>query len=110
MFLRPMFRLVPDGTRIKFMRGRFAGLAVSAILSLTSVGLFFYPGLNLGIDFRGGIVMEARPPAPADFGKIRTALGAQGVSAAGLQRFGDDRDVLIRLDRQPTEAGTETAV
>ena len=71
MFFRPMFRLVPDGTRIKFMRGRFAGLAVSAILSLTSVGLFFYPGLNLGIDFRGGIVMEARTPAPADFGVVR---------------------------------------
>jgi preprotein translocase SecF subunit len=110
MFLRPMFRLVPDGTRIKFMRGRFAGLAVSAILSLTSVGLFFYPGLNLGIDFRGGIVMEVRTPGPADFGKIRPALVAQGVSAAGLQRFGDDHEVLIRLDRQPTEAGTEAAV
>ncbi len=73
MFFRPMFRLVPDGTRIKFMRGRFAGLAVSAVLSLSSVGLFFYPGLNLGIDFRGGIVMEIRTPAPADFAKIRTA-------------------------------------
>ena len=110
MFLRPLFRLVPDGTRIKFMRGRFAGLAVSAVLSLSSIGLFFYPGLKLGIDFRGGIVMEARTPTPIDFAKIRTALTAEGISAAGLQRFGDDRDVLIRLDRQPTEAGTETAV
>ena len=110
MFLRPMFRLVPDGTRIKFMRGRFAGLAVSAVLSLASIGLFFYPGLNLGIDFRGGIVMEVRTPAPADFAKIRTALEAQNVPAAGLQRFGDAQEVLIRLDRQPTEAATEQTV
>ena len=51
---RPLFRIVPDGTRIKFMRGRFMGLAVSAVLSTASVVLFFYPGLNLGIDFRGG--------------------------------------------------------
>jgi preprotein translocase subunit SecF len=110
MFFRPMFRLVPDGTRIKFMRGRFAGLAVSAVLSLSSVGLFFYPGLNLGIDFRGGIVMEIRTPAPADFAKIRSGLIANNVPPAGLQRFGDDHQVLIRLDRQPTEAGTEQVV
>ena len=110
MFIRPLLRIVPDGTRIKFMRGRFAGLAVSAVLSIASIGLFFYPGLNLGIDFKGGIVMEVRTPAPADFTKIRTALEAQGVPAAGLQRFGDDHEVLIRLDRQPTEAGTEQTV
>ena len=110
MFIRPLFRIVPDGTRIKFMRGRFAGLAVSAVLSLASIGLFFYPGLNLGIDFKGGIVMEVRTPAPADFAKIRAALEAQSVPAAGLQRFGDDHEVLIRLDRQPTEAGTEQTV
>ena len=110
MFFRPMFRLVPDNTKIKFMRGRFAGLIVSAVLSTASIGLFFYPGLNLGIDFRGGIVMEVRTPEAADFAKIRAGLAAQGVTAAGLQRFGDDRQVLIRLDRQPTEAGTEQAV
>ena len=110
MFLKPMFRLVPDNTRIKFMRGRFAGLIVSAVLSTASVVLFFYPGLNLGIDFRGGIVMEVRTPEPADFAKLRAGLAAQGITAAGLQRFGDDHEVLIRLDRQPTEAGTEQVV
>ena len=110
MFMRPMFRLVPDNTTIRFMNGRFAGLIVSAVLSSISVGLFFYPGLNLGIDFRGGIVMEVRTPEPADFAKIRAGLTAQGVAAAGIQRFGDSHQVLIRLDRQPTEAGTEQAV
>ena len=51
MFIKPMFRIVPDNTRIQFMRGRFLGLIVSAILSTASVVLFFYPGLHLGIDF-----------------------------------------------------------
>ncbi|WP_158745890.1 protein translocase subunit SecF [Acidisphaera sp. L21] len=110
MFLRPMFRMVPDGTSIKFMRGRFIGLATSAVLSVFSLAVAFYPGLNLGIDFKGGIVMEARTPAAADFNKIRAAFGTHQVAAAGLQRFGDDRGVLIRLDRQPTEAGTEQVV
>jgi len=105
-----MFRLVRDDTTIKFMRGRFAGLIVSAVLSTISIGLFFYPGLNLGIDFRGGIVMEARTPEPADFARMRAGLAAQGVTAAGLQQFGDNRGVMIRLDRDRTATGTEGTV
>jgi len=110
MFLRPLFRIVPDGTRIKFMRGRFAGLIVSAVLSAASVGLFFYPGLNLGIDFSGGVVMEVRTPGPADFGQIRAALAAEHVGEQGVQRFGEANEVLIRLGRQPTDAATQAAV
>ena len=110
MFFRPLFRLVPDGTQIHFMRGRFLGLATSAVLSTISIIAAFYPGLNLGIDFKGGIVMEVRTPAPADFAKIRAQLNAHQVPPAGLQRFGGDREVLIRLDRQPTEQGTEQVV
>ena len=110
MLLRPLFRLAPDNTKIRFMRGRFIGLATSAVLSLLSLAVAFYPGLNLGIDFKGGIVMEVRTPATANFGAIRTSLAAHNVPPAGLQRFGDDRTVLIRLDRQPTEAGTEQVV
>jgi preprotein translocase SecF subunit len=110
MFIRPLFRLAPDNTRIKFMRGRFMGLIVSAVLSTASIILFFYPGLHLGIDFSGGIVMEVRTPQPADFAAIRAALAAEGVTEPGVQRFGDPNDVAIRLEAQPTDAATEVMV
>jgi len=110
MFVKPRFRLAPDNTQFHFMKGRVLGLVVSAILSTASVVLFFYPGLHLGIDFSGGIVMEVRTDGPADFTKIRAALAAEQVGEQGVQRFGDESVVLIRLGTQPTEAGTQLAV
>jgi preprotein translocase subunit SecD/preprotein translocase subunit SecF len=110
MFIRPLLRIVPDHTKINFMRGRHAGLIVSAVLSLASVILFITPGLHYGIDFSGGIIMEVRTPAPADFTKIRGALDAQGVKEPGVQRFGEETSVLIRLPAQPTEAATQVIV
>ncbi|MBB3264101.1 preprotein translocase subunit SecF [Azospirillum sp. OGB3] len=94
-------RLVPDNTNIQFMRGRHAGLIVSAFLSIASVVLFFYPGLNYGIDFRGGIVIEARTPQAADFASLRHTLTQLNMGQVALQEFGSPQDVLIRLERQP---------
>jgi preprotein translocase SecF subunit len=110
MFYRPLFRLAPDNAKWHFMRGRYAGLIVSAILSTASVIGFFYPGLQLGIDFSGGIIMEIRTPGPADFNAIRSALSAEGVREPGVQRFGDNTSTLIRLQTQPTEAATQQVV
>lgn len=107
---RPLFRIVPDDTKIQFMRGRIMGLAISAVLSMASVILFFYPGLHLGIDFSGGIVMEVRTPGPADFPKIRASLMGEKIDVQGVQRFGDDSQVAIRLPAQPTEAATQKTV
>ena len=101
MQIFPRLRLIPEGTRIQFMRGRIAGLVVSALLSAASVILFFHPGLNYGIDFKGGIVIEARLPGAADFPKLRADLGALNLGQVGLQEFGSPQDVLIRLERQP---------
>ena len=97
-----MFRLrfVRDNTKIQFMRGRILGLVVSAVLSSASIILFFYPGLNYGIDFRGGISIEARTSGPADFAALRSRINGLGLGEAQLQQFGSPQDVLIRLERQ----------
>ncbi len=110
MFIKPLFRLAPENTRINFMRGRYMGLIVSAILSTASIVMFFYPGLKMGIDFSGGVVMEVRTPGPADFARIHAALVADGIPDQGVQRFGDESEVLIRLGAQPSEQSTQQAV
>ena len=111
---RPMFRFVPDGTRIRFMNGRFAGLITSAVLSAASVMLFFYPGLNLGLDFRGGVVLQIETPQPANFATLRAALAKNGLADAGLQSFGAgaaaSHGVLISLESRANAAATQTAI
>jgi len=106
----PMFRLVPDGTYIPFMRGRIAGLAFSALLSVASVVLAITPGLEKGIDFKGGITMEVRTPGPADMPAIRAALGQLPFGDVGVQQFGDPTTLLLRLPTQGEEAQTQAAV
>lgn len=104
MFGRPLLRFVRKDTHINFMRGRFVGLITSAVLSLASIGLFFYPGLTLGLDFRGGTVVEAKTSGPADFAKIRSTLAAHHIDHASLQAFGAPDDVLIRLEASDKQA------
>lgn len=109
-FYKPLFRLVPDGTRIHFMRGRYAGLIVSAVLSLASIGLFFYPGMRLGIDFKGGVVMEARTPTAPSFPALRAALAAHDLPDAGLQSLGGKNEIMIRLESRANAEATDAAV
>ena len=54
----PLLRIVPDDTKFDFMRFRRISFPMSALLSIVAILLFFHPGLNLGIDFRGGTLME----------------------------------------------------
>lgn len=111
MFAKPMFRFVPDGTKIRFMNGRFAGLMVSAVLSIGSLILFFYPGLNMGLDFRGGVVLQVQTPQAADFTTLRVALADAGLKDAALQAFGkSDHGVLIRMESRDNAAETQTAI
>ena len=95
------FRLVPDNTQIHFMHYEYLGYAVSAFLILLTLVLVPLKGLNFGIDFRGGILMEVRTPGPAaDLAAMRAELGGLGLGEVALQTFGEPNDVLIRIQRQ----------
>jgi preprotein translocase SecF subunit len=107
--VKPAFRLVPDNTKIRFMRGRFAGLIVSAVLSSASLALFFYPGLNLGIDFRGGVVMDVQTPTEVPQPRLQAVLQAAKLPEPGVQRFGAANEVLVRLPAQHDEHATQAA-
>jgi SecD/SecF fusion protein len=99
-------RLVRDDTKIAFMKGRYAGLITSAVLSIGSLVLCYYPGLNLGIDFRGGIAIQAHMPEAANFQALRAQLSKLNLGPVELQQFGTPQDVAIRIERQP---GGDTA-
>lgn len=103
-----MFRLklVPDNLAFDFLRQMRLTAAFSAILVLVSIGLFFSKGLNLGIDFRGGILIEAQSQNAVEVAKIRADLSRLSLGDISIQSFGSKRDILIRVQRQE---GDETA-
>jgi preprotein translocase subunit SecF len=87
--------------RIDFMALHWVGFALSAVLTIGSIVLFLTHGLNYGIDFVGGTIIEARTSGPADLGKLRADLDGLGLGEVQLQGFGAPDEVLIRLQRQP---------
>ena len=102
-----LLRIVPDDTKFDFMRFRRISFPMSALLSIFAISLYFFHGLNFGIDFKGGTLMEVQSKVgDADLAKMRAALGALGLGEVQLQQFGAPNDVLIRIAEQP---GGETA-
>ena len=102
-------RLVPEGTSFDFMRQRRSCFIVSAALVLLSAVLYLLVGLNFGIDFRGGTMLEARFEADADLGEIRGILSDLDLGDVAVQEFGLPTDVLIRVESQPGGGDAQVA-
>ena len=100
--LLPSLRIVPDDTHFDFTRFRRISFPISALLSIFAITLFFTHGLNFGIDFKGGTLLEVRAKSgSADIASMRATLGTLGLGDVQLQQFGEPSDVLIRVAEQP---------
>lgn len=104
-----LIRYFPVEPKLNFLRLRtfFIGLAIA--MTIGSVALFLTKGLNYGVDFRGGIVMEVQTDGPAQLDALRTQLNGLGLGDVTLQEFGAPDVVLINVPRQDGEDGAQEA-
>lgn len=90
-------KLVPANTAIGFIRHRVIAMALSSALVIASIVVFAANGLNFGIDFRGGTLIEASAESAVDLAELRGRLGALNLGEVQIQEFGKETDVLIRI-------------
>lgn len=103
-------RLVPDNININFIGFRFVTFAIAALVTLSTLFALSFKGLNYGIDFEGGYIVEVRMAEKPDMLKIRDSLSQLNLGEATVQQFGDERDLLIRVERKHDEAVSEKAL
>ncbi|MSO85223.1 MAG: protein translocase subunit SecF [Rhodospirillales bacterium] len=91
---------IPPDTHIPFIRLRMVFFAISGFLMVATAVLLVARGLNYGIDFTGGVMIEARFPGPVDMAATRAKVDALNLGGSEIQSFGGPNEVLIRLGRQ----------
>ncbi|MCI0467065.1 MAG: protein translocase subunit SecF [Beijerinckiaceae bacterium] len=96
-----LLRLAPENTKFPFMRFRRVSYPFSALLSIVSVVLFINMGMNFGIDFSGGTLIELRAKnGAADLAKLRSVAEHMNVGGVEVQGFGGPSDVTVRFGLQ----------
>ena len=108
-----MFRLklIPDNSSFPFLNFFKFGFVFSAILIMLSIGSFLFQGLNLGIDFKGGILIEAKSKkGSADIQQLRSMLEDSSYGEVSIQAFGGEDEVLIRIQKQEGDEQAQVRV
>jgi preprotein translocase SecF subunit len=105
------FSFVPPDTRIGFVEMRTVTWVVSALLTVVPLILVWTMGLNYGIDFQGGTLMEVQTKeGVVDMAGFRAKINALGIGEVQIQEFGAPNDVLIRIAAQPTEQAQQASI
>lgn len=102
-----LLKLVPENTNVGFVNMRKFAYVLSALMIIASIGLYLNKGLNFGIDFKGGFLIEVHTTAPADLGQIRQLAGGLGLGDVSVQTFGAENQILIRLEFQEDKSLNE---
>jgi preprotein translocase subunit SecF len=100
MILKPLFRL-PQKMNLRFVKYFNLCLGLSIIAIVGTAVLLSTIGLNFGIDFKGGTLMQIETASPADAARLRTTLTNLGLGEIQLQSFGQPNEILIRFPEQP---------
>ncbi len=106
----PLIRYLPEEPRIPFMKWSRLAFIASTVAILVSIAGAFLLGLNFGIDFKGGTLIEIRTQGPADIGALRKTIGNLKLGSFELQEFGDPRDILIRVENRGGEQAQQEVV
>ncbi len=111
MAFKPL-RLVPDNTRIPFVKVHKIGMAFTLIVTIIALGALFTRGLNFGVDFTGGMIVELRLNEDANLPALRKDFAAAGFDNISIQEFGAPTDLLLRLpeDQSPTDPIEQSAL
>jgi preprotein translocase subunit SecF len=98
----PTLHIIPPDTKFDFIRFRRISFPASAVMSVIAISLYFFHGLNFGIDFKGGTLIEVQAKSgQADLATMRATLASLGLGDLQLQQFGGPANVLIRIAQQP---------
>ncbi len=92
-----LLKLVPDNTNLRFVSLRKWAFGLTLALSLIAVGLVVTRGLNMGVDFVGGVLIEEKFAIPPSIDQVRTEVDRLGVGEASIQSFSDPKTLSIRL-------------
>lgn len=100
--------IIKTDTHIDFMAQRNRALILSAIVLILGIGSLFMKGINFGLDFTGGTLIEVSYPAAPDLGELRDTLTAAGYDDFTVQTFGTASDIVVRMPAdQGEEAGAD---
>lgn len=106
-----LLKIIPDNTNIPFLKWRNVAIWLSIALIVASIALVAIRGLNFGVDFAGGLMMEVRFEKPVQLDELRATVNAAGAGDGNLQSFGDPRTVAVRLPLPPgDDAAVQTVV
>ena len=104
----PILRIFKSGTNIKFMKIKKLTLIISSILFFLSLASVFFKGLNLGIDFTGGSLIEVRFKENIDLNNLRMKMNKLDLGEIQLQTIGNENDIVIKVQDKKNNENTQS--
>jgi len=101
------FTIVPDNTNFDFVKNRYIAFGFDGLLVVITILSLWFQGLNLGIDFTGGVVIEASSKTSINLDEVREKIVKLGFKDPAVQQFGDDKSLLIRIKPTADVSGQE---